>query len=196
MDRLKPDSQIQLMAYSTKAARMLMLEVGKKAARSKALRQRGSTVLIESDTPFGLELLQAGMILLQVSAEHKPRFIITAASEAQRQRFEDRCPEYGLVADIEWHLCSADSWLRQSAADQSDSDLIDLAVFSMAEDDQCLERADRMAIRSGVKHDHIFARSIVPRRDFASGAGIVGASPSRTASNRRAISFTLSFRGE
>lgn len=157
MDRLKPDSRIQLMAYSTKAARMLMLEVAKKAASSLELRQRGCTVLIESDTRFGLELLQAGMILLQVSAEHKPRFIMTEATEAQRLRFEDRCPEYKLVADIEWHQGSADSWFRRSVVDQSDRDPIDLAIFSMAEDDQCLERADRMAIRSGVRDDHIFA---------------------------------------
>lgn len=154
MDRLKPDSRIHLMGYSTKAARMLMLEVAKKAAQSQELRRRGSTVLIESDNDFGIELLQAGMVLLQISGECKPRFVITEANDEQRRRFEDRCPEQSLVADIKWHYGSADSWLRELS---SDSDVIDFALFAMAEDDQCLKRADRMAIRSGVEHGNIFA---------------------------------------
>jgi hypothetical protein len=151
IDRLI-DSGIRLDSFITKAARQLMLEIACEATKSTAFRENGVRVLIDATGAYQQELIRAGAIMLQISADKKPRFELCSAGEAREAVFNERFPAANLVADLAWHEDTADR-----AFSESGEECPDFAVFALGDDTATLEAADRFRMRHNIPASRIFS---------------------------------------
>lgn len=158
---------IRLESFQCRAARQLMLEIAAQLASDPAFRIRGARLLIEAADPFRDEIIRAAAVMLQISGETKPAFDITCSGEEDRKSFEARFPTANLIADLRWHVQSADELFPEGGAVQPDA-----AVFAQATDAQTLECAERFRLRHSLPPDRIIAllRSTAELYDLALAA--------------------------
>ena len=151
IDRIK-DSGIRLDSFITKAARQLMLEIACEATKTAAFRENGVRILIDAAGAYQQELIRAGAIMLQISAEKKPRIDLCSAGEGRESIFKERFPAAELVIDLAWHAGTADS-----AFPEGGDACPDFAVFALGDDTATLEAADRFRMRHNIAAPRIFA---------------------------------------
>ena len=151
IDRLK-DSGIRLDSFITKAARQLMLEIACEATKTAAFRENGVRILIDAAGAYQQELIRAGAIMLQISAEKKPHIDLCSAGQGRESIFRERFPAAELVIDLAWHAGTADG-----AFPEGGDVCPDFAVFALGDDTATLEAADRFRMRHNIAAPRIFA---------------------------------------
>lgn len=151
IDRLK-DSRIRLDSFITKAARQLMLEIACEATKTAAFRENGVRVLMDAAGAYQQELIRAGAIMLQISAEKNPRIDLCSAARGSKSIFQERFPAADLVIDLSWHEGTSNSAFPEGGADCPD-----FAIFALGDDTATLEAADRFRMRHNIPASRIFA---------------------------------------
>lgn len=150
IDRLK-GSCVRLDSFITKAARQLMLEIASEATKTSACREDGVRVLIDAAGTYQQELIRAGALMLQISAEKKPRIDLCSAAVNGQSVFMERFPAAALVVDLAWNEGTADASFPERG-----NACPDFAIFALGDDTATLEAADRFRIRHRIPASRIF----------------------------------------
>jgi Trk K+ transport system NAD-binding subunit len=157
---LTPDSSSRMIGFLSRGARRLMRTIALEAVREEKLRKKGIAILIQADGPFRDELIRAAALMLQISAEIRPRIFLCGVTKEDQERFESRFPESHLVVDLTWH--HGDSCTAITRQGESP----DYAVISLDQDARTLELAERFRQRHNTSPQRIVAclREITLRR--------------------------------
>lgn len=145
-------SGVRLDSFITKAARQLMLEIASEATKEATFRKDGVRVMIDAAGIYQQELVRAGALMLQISADKRPRIDLCSAATNAQSVFMERFPEAALVVDLAWNEGTADSTFpeRENACP-------DFAIFAHGDDTATLEAADRFRTRHPMQAQRIFA---------------------------------------
>ena len=129
-----------------------MLEIACEATKTAVFRENGVRILIDAAGAYQQELIRAGAIMLQISAEKKPRIDLCSAGQGRESIFKERFPAAELVIDLDWHAGTADG-----AFPEGGDVCPDFAVFALGDDTATLEAADRFRMRHNIAAPRIFA---------------------------------------
>ncbi len=104
--------KFRLINFQSTAIREIISEIAMDLCQKDKIREEGPSFLIVADSALSDQFLRQAIIFIQISEENVPSFTVQTDSADNNKYFQDRYPDIGLVADVNFINCTKDRILH------------------------------------------------------------------------------------